>query len=70
MGQTQPMGSTGTPTSTISQSPNIQSTAVETEEEWEEEYEEPGLMPFAVVVLVLSIAVLAIELFTRMGAGS
>jgi len=67
MGQTQPMGSTGTPTSTISQKPNIQSTA-EAEEEWEEEYEEPGLMPFACIVLVLAIAVLAIELVTRMGA--
>ncbi|MEM7700164.1 MAG: hypothetical protein AAF236_17355 [Verrucomicrobiota bacterium] len=39
------------------------------EEEWEEEYEESGLMPFAIIVLILAIAVLAIEIVTKMGAG-
>jgi hypothetical protein len=68
MGQTQPMGVKGSPTTTISQKPNIQSTAEEVEEEWEEEYEESGLMPFAIIVLILAIVVLAIELFTKMGA--
>lgn len=70
MGSTQPMGSTGTPTKTIPKQPNIQSTAEEAEEEWEEEYEESGLMPFAIIVLILALAVLAIELVTKMGAGS
>lgn len=69
MGSTQPMGSTGAPTKTIGAKPNIQSTAEEVEEEWEEEYEESGLMPFAIIVLILSLAVLAIELVTKMGAG-
>lgn len=69
MGQTQPMGSTGTPTKTISQKPNIQSTAEDVEEEWEEEYEESGLMPFAIIVLILALVVLGIELVTKMGAG-
>lgn len=62
MGSTQPMGSTGAPAKTISQKPNIQSTAEEVEEEWEEEYEESGLMPFAIIALILSLAVLAIQL--------
>ena len=39
MGQTQPMGSTGSPTKNIPKQPNIKSTAEEVEEEWEEEYE-------------------------------
>ena len=69
MGETQPMGSTGTPTKTISQKPNIQSTADDVEEEWEEEYEESGLMPFAIIVLILALVVLGIELVTKMGAG-
>lgn len=63
------MGSTGTPTKSISQSPDIQSTAEDSEEEWEEEYEESGLMPFAIIVLLLSIVVLAIELITKMSGG-
>lgn len=70
MGQTQPMGIPGAPTKTIPKSPNIQSTAEEVEEDWEEEYEESGLMPFAIIVLILALAVLAIELVTKMGAGS
>jgi hypothetical protein len=70
MGQTQPMGTPGAPTKSIPKSPNIQSTAEEVEEEWEEEYEESGLMPFAIIVLILALAVLAIELVTKMGAGS
>ncbi|MAS94604.1 MAG: hypothetical protein CMO55_15500 [Verrucomicrobiales bacterium] len=70
MGQaTQPMGQPGSPTKTISQAPNIQSTEEDAEEEWEEEYEESGLMPFAIIVLLLSIVVLAIELFTKMSGG-
>lgn len=69
MGKTQPMGSTGTPTATINKKPDIQSTAADEEEEWEEEYEEPGLMPFAIIVLLLSLAVLAIEVFTKLSAG-
>lgn len=68
MGETQKMGG-GAPTRTISDKPNIQTTE-EVEEEWEEEYEESGLMPFAIIVLILSLAVLAIELVTKMGAGS
>jgi len=66
MGKTQPMGKTKTPTKTISQTPDIRSTAVGAEEEWEEEYEESGLMPFAIIVLLLALAVLAIELVTKM----
>jgi len=69
MGKTQPMGQPRTPTKTISQSPDIQSPAVDVEEEWEEVYEEPGLMPFAIIVLLLAIAVLVIELVTKMGVG-
>ncbi len=71
MGQTQPLGTPSSPTRTIPKAaPNIQSTAEEVEEEWEEEYEESGLMPFAIIVLILALAVLAIELVTKMGAGS
>ena len=70
MGQTQPMGTPGSPTRSIPKAPNIQSTAEEVEEEWEEEYEESGLMPFAIIVLILSLVVLGIELYTKMGAGS
>jgi hypothetical protein len=58
-----------TATKTILDKPNIQSTAEEVEEEWEEEYEESGLMPFAIIVLILALLVLGIELFTKMGAG-
>jgi|TARA_B110000305_G_C19061099_1_gene457137 hypothetical protein len=67
MGGTQ--GSGGPSTKVINEKPNIQSTTGEVEEEWEEEYEESGLMPFAIIVLILAAAVLAIELFTKMGAG-
>ncbi len=59
------MGQSKTPTSTISQAPDIQSTAVE-EEEWEEEYEEGGLMPFAIIVFLLALALLAVELLTKL----
>jgi hypothetical protein len=69
MDSTQPMGSTGAPAKTISQKPNIQSTAEEVEEEWEEEYEESGLMPFAIIALILSLAVLAIQLVVFQFAG-
>ncbi len=69
MGSTQPMGSTGALAKTISQKPNIQSTAEEVEEEWEEEYEESGLMPFAIIALILSLAVLAIQLVVFQIAG-
>jgi hypothetical protein len=68
MGSTQPMGSTGAPAKTISQKPNIQSTE-DIEEEWEEEYEESGLMPFAIIALILSLAVLAIQLVVFQFAG-
>tara|TARA_B100000925_G_scaffold95585_1_gene69632 strand:- start:40 stop:255 length:216 start_codon:yes stop_codon:yes gene_type:complete len=70
MGQTQPIGQ-NVPTSQISQKPkpNIQSTAEEVEEEWDEEYEESGLMPFAIIVLILALVVLGIELMTKMGVG-
>lgn len=64
------MGTPGSPTKTIPKAPNIQSTAEEVEEEWEEAYEETGLMPFAIIVLILAIAVLIIEVVTKMGAGS
>tara|TARA_R110002096_G_scaffold203478_4_gene388701 strand:- start:3840 stop:4046 length:207 start_codon:yes stop_codon:yes gene_type:complete len=67
MGQTQPMAK-GAATATLSQ-PNIQSTAEEVEEEWEEEYEESGLMPFAIIVLILALVVLGIEVITKMGVG-
>ncbi len=65
--QTQPMGG-GAATSTISKAPDIKSTAAEAEEEWEEEFEESGLMPFAIVVLLFAIVVLVIE-FLTMTAG-
>lgn len=70
MGQTQPMGQAQAPLREIPKQPKIQSTAEEVEEEWEEEYEESGLMPFAIIVLILALAVLAIELVTKMSAGS
>jgi hypothetical protein len=67
--QTQTLGSGGG-VSTISATPDIQSTAAdEIEEEWEEEFEESGLMPFAIVVLLLSIAVLVIEIMTKAVGG-
>jgi hypothetical protein len=67
--KTQPMGggAPGAPETSISKVPEIQSTK-EVEEDWEEEYEEPGLMPFAIIVLLLSIVVLVIE-FLTMTAG-
>lgn len=68
MGQTQPMAQNA-PTSQISQKPNIRSTAAEVEDEWDEEYEESGLMPFAIIVLILALVVLGIELMTKMGVG-
>ena len=70
--QTQPMAGGGAPagaaTTQISKAPDIQSTAADVEEEWEEEFEESGLMPFAIVVLLFSIVVLVIE-FLTMNAG-
>jgi len=39
-------------------------------EEWGENYEESGLMPFAILVLLLALVVLAIEVLTKMGIGS
>ena len=68
MGQTQPMAQSA-PTSQVTQKPNIQSTAAEVEDEWDEEYEESGLMPFAIIVLILALVVLGIELMTKMGVG-
>lgn len=68
MGQTQPMAQSA-PTSQLTQKPNIQSTAAEVEDEWDEEYEESGLMPFAIIVLILALVVLGIELMTKMGVG-
>jgi len=65
MGETQPVAQNA-PTSQLSQKPNIQSTV---EEEWDEEYEESGLMPFAIVVLILALVVLGIELMTKMSVG-
>jgi len=70
MGQTQPMGTPGSPTKTIPQAPKLEPTAEEVGEDWVNEYEESGLMPFAIIVLILSLAVLAIELLTKLGAGS
>lgn len=64
MGGTQPMGNT------IGQAPNIQSTAVEEEEEWEEENVDAGMMPFAIIVLILAIALLAVEIMTKLSAGA
>jgi hypothetical protein len=66
---TQPGAVGGPATRPLSDKPAIQSTAEEVEEEWEEEYEESGLMPFAIIVLILALLVLGIELFTKMGAG-
>lgn len=67
--KTQPMGSGGAvPPSTISKAPDIKSTAADVEEEWEEDFEESGLMPFAIVVLLFAIVVLVIE-FLTMTAG-
>jgi len=69
MGPSQVMGPAPTSKS-IPPKPAIQTPAAEAEEEWEEEFEESGLMPFAIIVLILALAVLAIELVTKMGAGS
>lgn len=65
--QTQPMAGGGAVPSTISKVPDIKSTAA-VEEEWEEDYEESGLAPFSIVVLLFAIAVLVIE-FLTMAAG-
>lgn len=54
----------------ISQAPNIQSTAVDDEEEWEEENVDAGMMPFAIVALLLAIALLAVEIMTKLSAGA
>jgi len=62
--KTQPMeGSGGLPDKTISQAPDIKSTA-DVEEEWEEDFEEGGLLPFAIIVLILAIVVLVINFLT------
>lgn len=67
--QTQPMGAgAGVPVSTISKAPDIKSTKA-VEEEWEEDFEESGLMPFAIVVLLFAIAVLVIEFLTMQAGG-
>lgn len=60
--------SPGAATSQISKTPDIQSTAADAEEEWDEDFEESGLMPFAIVVLLFAIVVLVIE-FLTMNAG-
>lgn len=66
MGGTQPMGS-----GAVAQSPNIQSTAFdEEEEEWEEENVDAGMMPFAIIVLILAIALLAVQIMTKLSAGA
>ncbi len=62
-------GAGAVPPSTISKLPDIQSTAADDEDEWEDEYEEAGLMPFAVIVLLFAIGVLAIEFMTKLAAG-
>jgi len=64
MGSTQAMGSGG-----ISQAPNIQSTAARDEEEWEEESADAGMLPFAIISLLLAIAVLAIQILTMTASG-
>lgn len=65
MGGTQPMGSS------VGQAPNIQSTAVEDEEEeWDEEDVDAGMLPFAILALILAIGVLAIQILTKMSAGA
>ena len=52
----------GKPGAGIGGVPDIQSTAAnEVEEEWEEDYEESGLLPFSIVVILLSVAVFVIE---------
>lgn len=69
--QTQPMGAgagPAAPVSTISKAPDIKSTKA-VEEEWEEDFEESGLMPFAIIVLLFAIAVLVIEFLTMQAGG-
>jgi hypothetical protein len=39
------------------------------EEDYEDAEEESGLMPFAILVLVLSVVVLVIEVLTKMAGG-
>lgn len=70
LAKTGPLPAGGPPTSplALAPKPNIKSTAA-VEEEWEEEFEESGLMPFAIVVLLLAIGVLVIEILTKMAAG-
>ena len=56
---------------TIGQAPNIRSTAVDDDDdEWEEENVDAGMMPFAIVALLLAIALLAIQIITKMSSGA
>lgn len=54
----------------INQVPNIQSTAIDEEEDWDEENVDAGMMPFAIIVLILAIALLAVEIMTKLSAGA
>ena len=62
------MGGAGTQPM-ISQAPDIQSTRVVEEDDWEEENPDAGLMPFAIIVLLLAIGLLVIEILTKMNSG-
>jgi len=66
---TQPLPQGGGATATL-QKPLARPGAALDEEEDDYEYEESGLMPFAILVLILALVVLAIEVLTKMGIGS
>ena len=59
----------GSPTTTLR--PPAAPTGVSSshEEDYEDAEEESGLMPFAILVLVLSVVVLVIEVLTKMAGG-
>jgi len=59
---TQPMGS-------VVGAPKIKPAATADEEEWEEENVDSGMMPFAIGALLLAIALLLVEIMTKMSAG-
>jgi hypothetical protein len=59
---TQPMGS-------VAGSPRVKPVAVDQEEDWEEENVDAGMLPFAIGALILTIALLIVEIMTNMSSG-
>jgi len=66
---TQPLPQQGGATASLTK-PAAGAAVAAVEEEEDYEYEESGLMPFAILVLILALVVLAIEVLTKMGIGS